>query len=88
MVQSGAHLRMVPASAQGLSPSCKKDLRALRGLRSAPGADQLWQLTAGSAQTRRLYGQRRDFSATGEKRQRGEKGVAYALPAPYIRKTI
>ena len=88
MVQSGAHIGMAPASAPGLRPSCEIDLRALSGLRSAPGADQLWQLTAGTVQTRRLYDQRRDFSATGGKRQRGKKGVSYALPAPDSRRII
>ena len=34
---------------------------------------------------RRLYGQRRDFSATGGQRQRGEKGISYAFPAPVNR---
>ena len=34
---------------------------------------------------RRLYVQRKDFSATGHQRQRGEKDISYALPAPVNR---
>ena len=125
MVQSGAHLRMAPASAPGLRPSCRRALRALRGLRSAPGADQPWQLVPGTAQTRRVFRDynryegrspsqtaaqrsgcglerrrkgageecprlgvpnRADFAPT--KRQRGEKDISYALPAPVNRTAI
>ena len=35
---------------------------------------------------RRLYSQRREYSAMERQRQRGKKGISYALPAPVNRK--
>ncbi len=39
----------------------------------------------GMAPARRLYVQRREFSTTEHQRQRGKKGISYALPAPVNR---